>query len=353
MRGLILKIHLVLALIAGAFMVILGVTGSILAFEPEIDRLLHPDLSYVKPGQRTLSLVEIGSAISRKYGDEPIVAFLPSTSPGYPTEVLMSRGVVSVNQYTGEVLGVRTRGRNFFGLVRSLHVSLAAGDVGRNILRWSAVAMLFSLISGLYLWWPVKRVRIRGPWWNGRFWFDLHNSFGIVSLLPLLVLAATGTVIGFEDQVAGFLDKLTGSSPVHASRGSVRPEPEPGRTEISADKAVAIACAQLPGAIPYRVQMPRYGGVYVVSLEYADHRIAGGSNSFSVDRWTGKIISSDLAVGLTTREWLMTANEAIHTGDVFGMPGRLTVALAGILLPVQAVSGLVIWLRRARISRAK
>ncbi len=348
MRGLILKIHLALGLIAGAFMMVLGVTGSILAFEPEIDRLLHPGVSYVTPGGRVLSLVEIGDAVSQNYGGEPIVAFLPSTSSRFPTEVLMSRGIVSVNQYTGEVLGIRTRGQTFLGFVRALHVRMAAGDVGRNILRWSAVAMLFSLASGLYLWWPVKRVRIRGPWLGGRFWFDLHSSIGIFSLLPLLALAATGTVIGFEDQVAALLDKLTGSSPIHASRSLPRSEPAPGATEITPDQAVTVACAQLAGTVPYRVQMPRYGGIYVVSLEYADHRIAGGRNSISVDPWSGKIISTDLAAGLTARERFMATNEAIHTGDVFGVPGRVIVALAGIILPVQAASGLLMWRRRER-----
>jgi uncharacterized iron-regulated membrane protein len=349
-RRLILNIHLVLALIAGLFMVVLGVTGSIIAFEPELDRLLHPSVSYVKPRGRVLSLVEIGDVVSREYGGEPIVAFLPSTSPHFPAEVLMSRGIVSVNQYTGEILGVRTRGQTFLGFVRAIHVRLATGDIGRNLLRWSAVAMLFSLVSGLYLWWPVKRVRIRGPWWSRGFWFDLHNSIGMFSLLPLLLLAATGAVIGFEDQMSSLLDKLTGS-PVHASRTLTRSEPEPDATQITPDQAVAIACAQLPGTVPYRVQMPRYGGVYVVSLTYTDNRISAGSNSFSVDPWSGKIISEDLTSGLTLRERFLARNEAIHTGEIFGMPGRVIVALAGILLPTQALSGLLIWLRRGKIMR--
>ena len=351
MRRLILNVHLVLALIAGAFMAVLGVTGSILAFEPELDRWFHADLSYVKPGERTLSLVEIGDAVSRKYAGEPIVAFLPSQSPRFPTEVLMSRGVVSVNQYTGEILGVRTRGQTLLGFVRALHVRLASGDWGRNFLKWSAVAMLLSLGSGLYLWWPLKRVRIRGPWLSGRFWFDLHNAIGIFSLLPLLALAATGTVIGFEDQLASLLDRLTGSSAVQASRTLIQPEHESAAYELTPDQAVAIARARLPGATPYRVQMPRYGGVYVVALTYADNRIASEHNAFSIDPWSGKIISADLSTDFTARERILAVNRAVHTGDLFGMPSRIVVALAGILLPVQAVGGLVIWLLRRKIAR--
>jgi uncharacterized iron-regulated membrane protein len=62
-RRLILKLHLWLAMIAGAFLLVLGITGGILAFEPELDRLLHPHLSRVKPAGTTLSLVQIGEAV--------------------------------------------------------------------------------------------------------------------------------------------------------------------------------------------------------------------------------------------------------------------------------------------------
>jgi uncharacterized iron-regulated membrane protein len=330
-------------------MVALGATGSIIAFEPELDRLLHPALSQVRSTGRILSLAEIGDAASRKYGGEPIVAFLPSASPHLPTEVILPRGIVSVNQYTGEALGVRTRGRTFLGFVRAIHVRLASGDVGRNILRWSAVAMLFSLASGLHLWWPVKQARIRGPWRRAGFWFDLHGAVGIFSLLPLLVLAATGTLIGFEDQVASLLDKLAGSGSVHTSQSYTRSEGKPGAIQITPDQAVAIASAQLPGAVPYRVQMPRYGGIYIVALTFSDNRIAGGHYSISIDPWNGKIISANLSTDLSKRERFMAVNEAMHTGSVFGMPSRIIVALASIFVPVQAVSGLMIWLRRARI----
>jgi len=350
-RRLVLKIHLVIGLIAGAFLVLLGATGGIIAFEPELDRLLHPGLSYVTPAGRVLSLAEIGDAISRAYGGEPIVAFLPSASPLVPTEVILPRGIVVANQYTGEILGVRTRGQTFLGFVRALHVRLASGDAGRNIVRWSAVALLCSLASGFYLWWPLKRVRIRSLLGRGGFWFDLHNSIGILSLLPLLVLAGTGIVIGFEDQAGLLLDKLAGSGPVQATPASARSEPEPGAIQITPDQAVAIASAQLPGAVPYRVQMPRYGGVYIVALTFSDNRIAGDRNSISINPWSGRIISTSLSAGLSTRDRFMAVNEAIHTGTILGAPSRVVAALVSILLPVQAVSGLIIWLLRARIGR--
>ena len=338
-------------MIAGAFLVILGITGSIITFEPELDRLLHPHLSRVKPGGPTRSLVQIGEAVSKHYGGEPVVAYLPSSSPDVPTEVILPSGVVSVNQYTGEVLGLRTRGQTVLGFVRALHVRLATGDIGRSILRWSAVVMLFSLASGLYLWWPRKRVRIRGPWWSRLFWSDQHNSFGIFSLLPLLLLTATGIVIGFENEVSPLLDKVYGTKPVHSSQTPARSEPSQGSTELTPDQAIASARAQLPGALPYRLQMPRYGGLDVVSLAYPDNRIAAERNSISLDPRNGRIVAVNQSASLTASERFMAANEAVHTGNIFGMPTRIMAALASIFLPLQVVSGLLIWIRRTNILR--
>src|ERR1022692_218298 len=336
-RRLILNVHLFVALTAGAFMVILGVTGSIMEFEPELDRTLHPQQSYITPGERVLSLSEIGDAVSRKFSGEPVVAYVPSLSPNLSSQVLLSSGIAYVNQYTGEVLGERTRGQTFLGYVRALHVRLGSGRFGRTILKWSALAMLLSLASGLYLWWPMKRVRIRGKWGNRRLWFDLHSAIGIFSLLPLAMLAATGTVLGFEDQLGPVIYKLTSSHPIYATRPAVR-EPAPGATSIPPDEAVAIACAYMPGAVPYRVQMPKYGGVYQIALFYPHDKVAGDRNLVVLDPYDGQVVWSSRSGDLTRGERILAMNIAIHTGSIFGTPSRITVCLFSAMVFVRAGS---------------
>jgi uncharacterized iron-regulated membrane protein len=347
-RRLILNVHLFIALTAGAFMAILGITGSIMEFEPELDRSLHSRLSYITPGTRVLSLSEIGDAVSRRFGREPVVAYLPSLSPSLSYQVVLPSGIAYVNQYTGEVLGERMRGQTFLGRVRALHVRLGTGDFGRNILRWSGIAMLLSLASGLYLWWPIKQVHIRGKWGTRRLWFDLHNAIGIFSLLPLIVLAATGTVLGFENQLGPLIYKLTCSSPMRATRSAL-PPPVPGATAITPDDAVAIARTHVPGAIPYRVQMPRYGGFYVVALLFPQDRVASDANLVALDPYYGHVVSLSRASDLSRGDRLLAMNELIHTGNIFGMPSRIAVWLASTMVFVQACCGLTMWLYRKKI----
>jgi uncharacterized iron-regulated membrane protein len=349
-RRLILYVHLAVALIAGAFIALLGVTGSIMAFEPELDRLFHPHLSYVSSGPKVLTLQEIGDAVSRKFDGEPIVAYLPSESPNLSSEVVLPRGIVCVNQYTGEVLGVRARGQTALGFARALHIRLASGDVGRTIMKWSGPATLVSLASGLYLWWPGKRIRIRN-WRSKGFWFDLHNSTGVFFFLPLFVLAVTGTVIGFEDQAAMLLNKLSGRTEVRREVVAQR-EAAPGAAVITADQAVAIALAQMPGTIAYRVQMPRYGGAYRVSLEYPRDRVTGGRNLIAIDQYAGSVISSTRSSELSVGERILATNESIHTGEILGVPTKILMWLTSVVAPVQVISGLLVWWRRRNTAPA-
>jgi uncharacterized iron-regulated membrane protein len=346
MRRAILNLHLLVALSAGAFMVILGVTGSIIEFEPELDRLFHPHLSFVIPGSRILSLSEMGDAVSQRFGGEPVVAYLPSLSPGLSYQVVLPRGIAYVNQYTGEVLGLRERGQTFLGYMRALHVRLAMGNVGRNIVRWSGAGMVFSLMSGLYLWWPIKQVRIRGDWRSRRFLFDLHNSVGIFSFLVLTLLAATGTVIGFEDQFEPLIHKLTSSAQLQTTRATI-PERTPGELPITPEQAVTIARTEIPGAVPYRVQMPKYGSLYQVELESSNDGIGSGRNVVALDPF-GNLVSVTRSGDSSTEERVLGINQALHTGVILGMPGRVAVALASAMVTLQVSSGLLLWRRRTR-----
>jgi uncharacterized iron-regulated membrane protein len=50
---LVFNAHLLIALVFGTFITVIAVTGCIIAFEPELDRMMHADFSYVRPGIRT------------------------------------------------------------------------------------------------------------------------------------------------------------------------------------------------------------------------------------------------------------------------------------------------------------
>src|SRR5438477_12889715 len=99
MRKFLYNLHLYAGLIAGIFIVISGLTGSIMAFEPEIDHLLHWKLAYVTPHGRAPSLSELGAAIAQAHPGEPIRGFELSTTPELAHRDAVPRRVLHVDHY--------------------------------------------------------------------------------------------------------------------------------------------------------------------------------------------------------------------------------------------------------------
>ena len=91
MRRFFFTLHLYAGLTAAAFILIFGLTGSIMAFEPEIDHVTHWHLSYVKPHGRPLSLAEVGGIVSRSFPGERIFGYDVPVSPDLSYAVSLPR----------------------------------------------------------------------------------------------------------------------------------------------------------------------------------------------------------------------------------------------------------------------
>jgi uncharacterized iron-regulated membrane protein len=74
MRAALLKLHLWIGVSAAIFLVILGITGSIMAFEDEIDHWLHPAIWYVKPGAAPLPQSALIRAVEQRYAPAQVTA---------------------------------------------------------------------------------------------------------------------------------------------------------------------------------------------------------------------------------------------------------------------------------------
>lgn len=347
-RRFFLYVHLVIALAAGAFVVIFGVTGAIMAFEPELEHLSQPHLFYVQPQRQAKSLAELTADVVAKYPGQRVAQYLMPSSPELAYQMLVPRvGAVHINQYTGEILGVRPLTIDFLQRVHNFHLRLGImtqSDPGKKIMSWAGVAVLFLLMTGLYLWWPLKRVRVGWRGSSRRLSFDLHNSAGIISFVFLLVLTVTGLVIGFEKQSTPLLYRLTGSTPDDAP--NFRLPPQPGATSITPDQAVQIARDTLPGAAPNFVFLPGGRHYYMISMRYPEDRTPGGRSRIMVDEYSGKalyVLSSRTAAAGTR---LVNLNRALHTGDIFGIPSKALVSLASLVMVFQLATGVIIWLKR-------
>ena len=354
MRKLLLNLHLYLSLTAGVFVIILGVTGSIMAFETELNHLFHPRLTYVAPQAKALSLAEIGAAVLKTFPGERIRAYTLSTSPNISYQVGTGQGTVYVNQYTGEILGIQKGPdsvSNALNFIHQFHMRLAIrnqADTGEEIIKWVDVVILFLLLSGLYLWWPAKRVTIRKGASSRRFWFDVHNTVGFFSLAFLLTLAITGAIIGFEETTTPWFYKITGTRPYivynRATRFDVTPPAD--AKPITPDEAIEIARAALPGAAPFSINVPGPKDVYFIRARYPEDLTGGGRSQVIVDQYSGKALAAEGSRTAPAGSRIITTNRAIHTGDILGIPSKVIMSLASLTLLAQLVSGVLMWWKR-------
>ena len=344
MRRWIFRVHLWCGALAGVFFVVLGLSGSVLAFEAPLDRLLHAKLSYVVPSQHALPLDAILRSIKMSFPSDDVVAVTFAPSPKLSWEVALPSGIVYVNPYTGQVLGQRQRGQTILGLAGEIHVRLATGTIGATIIRWSNLMALLLLISGVGLWWPNRRIRFGGLDGSRRSWSDLHQAIGAIFFSFLFIAAGTGALISFEGPIRHAIQTPRDPARVPPLQATAAP-PSQGSRTVEPDEALAVAKAVLPRATPARIQMPAYGGNYKVLM--TEHRFSAPDieRMITIDPHSGQILSVS-SEDRPSIERFFEINEAVHTGSILGIVGRTLVALAGIMVLPQAFSGLFMWWKR-------
>lgn len=348
MRPTLVRLHLILALVAGIVITILGVTGAIIAFEPEIDHWQHRALMDVTPSGTPHSLVDISDALMKVYPAEKINGFTLGATPSRAYAISMARGTVFVNPYTLAVIGVRPPGTDWLSNVHQLHLRLLT-TWGRPLVRWSGVIMVLLLLSGVYLWWPTKRLSVttgRSPF---RTWFDWHNVVGMYSFVFLLMLSLTGVFIGFSNVAIPLAYSVTGSEPAKAI--PTRQQAFPGAHQISPDRALEIAREALPGATPFMVPAVSLTDAYAVRARFPEDLTPGGRSRVTLDSYTGAVIGIDNSRTAPAGRRVEILNRAIHTGDLFGIPSKIAMAIASLMAPVQLITGLMMWSRKKRGSR--
>jgi uncharacterized iron-regulated membrane protein len=350
MRKLLFNLHLYGALAVGIFVVIIGVTGSIMAFEDDIDRLLNPKLFHVAAEGRQMPVASILEAAAKAYPGQRVgLLHLPQRPSDSASFTARGQKQVFLNPDTGAVLGERSS-KTWLGTVHMLHLRLLMGEPGGTVVTGVTAVLLFLVASGIYLWWPYKRVTVKWGASASRIHFDLHNTAGIYSALFLLVLGTTGIVIHFGDDIEKYLHKSAGTQKIGKNIPSVV---QPGVAPITPDQAVESALAKLPGAKAHMISLPpNPKASYLVWMHYPEDLTPGGRSWVNVDQYSGKAVGFQNARTVAAATRTITMNRAIHTGDIFGYPTKILVCLSGLMLIVQAITGYSMWWKKLKLRQS-
>jgi len=348
MRKVFFNLHLYLALIVGLFVVVVGVTGSIMAFEEEIDHALNSKLFKVEPRGERLTPTAILAAASKAFPGQKFNTLRLPQTPDETVWFNVKGAQVFLNPYTGEVIGSRDP-KTWLGKIHQIHTNLLIGPAGKMVVVTITAVGLFLTLSGIYLWWYVRRWTIK---WSAnwrRILFDMHNAIGIYSAVSLVILCISGIIIHYDDEIEQSLHARNGTQKVKKQAPSVV---VPGATQITAEQAIANAKAYMPGTKELFVYLPpNPKGSYYVGLRYPEDLTPGGRSWVNVDQYSGAInnVQNSRTVAMGTRAIIL--NRATHTGDILGVFTKFAFSLSALMLVAQSITGYMLWWKRIQTTK--
>lgn len=376
-HGLLL-LHRWTGIVLAAFVVLAGITGSFLAFHHEIDAALTPQLHRVQPGTQRASLDDIAMRIEARHPRLAVGYFLPSPEPsGALVAVMNTRAAaesgkldreaarpshVFADPYSGRILGERTWGelgsepRHVVPMVYRLHTTLFAGEAGKWITGSVATAWIAMLVMGLVLALPSRaavRHALRMRWAEGgaRRWFDLHRVVGLGASILLVVSAFSGLYMNLPQVVE---PAVAAVSPFTPRPASVRPGDAPREAvwRVGWDAAYAAARARQPEHPMVVLGRVESRGYYQVRFMPPDDIMDAGTIRLFVDGRDASVLGRFEDRKGTAGDLVRIWQFPLHSGQGFGLPGRIVVSVAGLAPLVLALSGLALWLRRRKHRRA-
>lgn len=362
-RRIWLTIHLYLALILGFWIALLGLAGSLSIYGDGLDKLLNPQLSVEHPQGAYQPLERIMAAVRKAHPerDDSWTLEMPRTASGMITawyerpretaDEYYAPLMVSVNPYTAEVVASRFWGETATTWLSDLHTQLLLGEFGWYVVGCLGLALIISLLSGLYLWWPGFRslrqaFTLRYQAKVSSFALDIHRWLGLLSAIILLFLAFTGFNLAFPQ----LSETLVGTSGMgHDDEGpTVRSSSMPNDHPTTIDQAVLVARGPFAHADVRRVTMPEGAtGTYRVSLRQdSEINQKHPMTTVWVDRYSGQIRSVRNPARFSDGEKLLAALWPVHTGEALSTWARFGWFIAGLAPAILYVTGLLRWLIR-------
>jgi uncharacterized iron-regulated membrane protein len=384
-RRVFVFLHRWAGLAMASFLILVGVTGSLLAFNSELERLISPQLyTASRPDGAPLDAASLALRAESLVPKRRV----HSVSFAEPDQVLVTMGPrgdsktaadsLSFNQlfldpYTGGELGRRSWGAisegwiNLMPFLYKLHLQLALHMTGMWILGIVALIWTLDCFVGFYLTLPVGRGAFCRHWkpawlikWSARAFrinFDMHRAGGLWLWTMLLIFAWSSVYMNLSDTVYTWATRaVLDYRPVWIELHDLpRPLEHPRldwRAALSTGERLMAKQAEIHG---FTVERPMALG-YCLSNGLYSYKVRSGRDIqdrrgnteilFDANNGTMQLLllPTGQYAGNTVTSWLY----ALHEANVFGMPYRIFVCLLGLAITMLSVTGVYIWWKKRR-----
>jgi len=359
-RRLNFELHLWAGIILSLYMILIGITGSLLVFRVELEAA-----SGLKPwhGMRAVEpfadISTVVQNVTEAYPRSRIISVSTPTDADPIFVALVQSGGMEMAQFgvaadpkTGKVLGQIPRRDSWIDFIQRLHVNLLFGRTGRQANGVAAGFLMLLNITGLVIWWPGLKtwkraltVDVRRNW--RRINFDLHRAIGFWTIAIVSLWAISAIYFAWSKEVTTLVNRIspivTAKPPVVAAIQAQR-----GAAESDLGAMIAQARAMDPGTAlkgvafpfsrraPLRIFMRRGNGV---GYEYAD--------TLYFDPYSGNHLATwRYGVNESLGDWFVWSQIPLHFGTYWGLSFKVLWAILGLSIPILTVTGMLMYWNR-------
>jgi len=389
-RRLIFWCHLITGVAAGLVVLIMSVTGVLLAYERQIIAWTDTRGYQTGPPEPHAARLPVETLLARVHDARPDLT--PATvvvraAADAPVSIGAGRDdTIFVNAYTGAVLGNGSpQVRGFFRVVTDWHRWLGMqGEpraIGRMVTGAANFGFLFLVTSGFYLWWPRTWTwrQLRSVTWFKRGLpgkardFNWHNTIGFWSVIPLFIIVLSGVVMSYPWANA-LVYRIVGEEVPAQGRGPGGPPGGPGGPErrgregrgpgsggigsgekgsggsgsaVGLNTLWARAEQQNSGWQSITLRVPASSTAPVTfTIDATDDGRPQNRMQLTVDSKTGEVLRAESFASYTRGRQLRTWLRFTHTGEFYGVAGQSIAMIASAGASLLVWTGLALAWRR-------
>ena len=388
-----------------AFLMMEGLTGSVLAFKSELQAFLNPArANFVVVNPRNAPMLDPLDLRQKAMALYPYARIDERArlyfEPGKPAEfdfwpsphgAVKQEFAVFFNPYTGEKLG-EDRGHptelkeEIIPFIYRLHTSLAlpegAGALGSYLLGVTALIWTIDCFVGFYLTLPLFRASRPGfpswflrwkPAWMIKFRasafrinFDVHRAFGLWTWALLFVLAWSSVGFNLPEVYAPVMSRLFGGSTPSVPAPPPLPQPlDNPKLDLQAAREVGRRLAdkrarqygrtiERDDSLTYNRENGTYFMTAMLAKRSGDSRLDPRFLDLTFDANTGVRLPATLFAGsssmaMTAADRIACWLSAIHMAAMLGLPVQILICLMGLVITALSVTGVYIWWKKRNI----
>ena len=383
-------IHKWTGLFAAVFLIVAGLTGSLLAFEDELEELVNTAQYVVQPRRDDrgrpapmLDPFELHARAEKALPDYQVFGMPLLRQPNRSVMVNLERrdaGAADADQafldpYDGRLIGIRKWGASPFdsttvvGLLYRMHYALALPEPwGKTFFGIVALVWTVNCIVGIIASLPRKGPFLARwlPAWlikrsasSYRLHFDIHRASGLWLWGVMFLFAWSSVMLNLRAEVY---------TPVMSTFLEFKKQPErppkmrdtpllawPQAYQIAVASMDEIARTQgftvnFPSHLFYNRRLDAFVYYANTSRDVTQER---GQTGVFIDARNGALLATRIPTGEHSGDTVSRWLQSLHMAKVFGLPYRIFVAIVGIALAISAYTGLYVWWKKRRARRTR